>query len=182
MPDELPTPKSTVKPDKQGIGKWLVVALVVVILDQASKWAVLHNFAETERLPVIPGFFDLTLYFNEGAAFSFLADAAGWQRWFFTIFGGLAACFIIYLLRQSTQLKLFSFGLAMILGGAVGNQLLDRPIHGKVVDFLLFYQHPYYFPAFNLADSAIFVGAVCLILDELLRWKRERRQTAASES
>jgi len=176
MPDAMPTSEPTTK---RGIGKWLVVALVVVVLDQISKWAVLAHFAETERLPIIPGFFDLTLYFNEGAAFSFLADAAGWQRWFFTIFGAVAACFIIYLLRQSTELKLFSFGLAMILGGAIGNNLLDRPIHGKVVDFLLFYQHPHYFPAFNLADSAIFVGAVCLILDELLRWKRERRQTTA---
>lgn len=173
MPDADTAP--TTRP---GIGKWLVLALVVVVLDQLSKWSVLARFTETERLPVIAGLFDLTLYYNEGAAFSFLAGADGWQRWFFTLFGLAASIFIVYLLRQSTQLKLFSFGLAMILGGAIGNNLIDRPVHGKVVDFLLFYQHPYYFPAFNLADSAIFVGAVCLILDELLRWKRERQAAA----
>ncbi len=170
MPDTNPATSS-----RPGIGKWLALAVVVIVLDQLSKWAVLGRFAETERLAVIPGFFDLTLYYNTGAAFSFLGSAGGWQRWFFTFFGLAASIFIVYLLRQSRELKLFSFGLAMILGGAIGNNLIDRPVHGKVVDFLLFYQHPYYFPAFNLADSAIFVGAVCLILDELLRWKRERR-------
>ena len=153
---------------------WLVLAGIVIALDQWSKFAVLARFRETERLPVIEGFFDLTLYYNTGAAFSFLAGAGGWQRWFFTIFGLLASAFIVYLLRQSTHMKLFSFGLAMILGGAIGN-IIDRFIHGKVVDFLLFYQHPYYFPAFNLADSAITLGAICLITDEILRWRRSRR-------
>jgi signal peptidase II len=174
MPDSA---ESTEQATRGSIVGWLVLAAVVVALDQWSKFAVLARFRETERLPVIENFFDLTLYYNTGAAFSFLAGAGGWQRWFFTIFGLLACVFIIYLLRQSTQMKLFSFGLAMILGGAFGN-IIDRFVHGKVVDFLLFYQHPYYFPAFNLADSAITLGAICLITDEILRWRRSSRQSA----
>lgn len=174
MPDSSESMDNTTRGSIVG---WLVLAAIVVALDQWSKFAVLARFRETERLPVIENFFDLTLYYNTGAAFSFLAGAGGWQRWFFTIFGLLACVFIIYLLRQSTQMKLFSFGLAMILGGAFGN-IIDRLVHGKVVDFLLFYQHPYYFPAFNLADSAITLGAICLITDEILRWRRSSRQRA----
>lgn len=171
-PANMPETDNQAEPGaRRGIMGWLALAAVVIGLDQWSKFAVLARFLETERLPVIDGLFDLTLYYNTGAAFSFLAGAGGWQRWFFTVFGLLAAGFIVYLLRQSTQLRLFSFGLAMILGGAIGN-VIDRLLHGKVVDFLLFYQHPYYFPAFNLADSAITLGAICLILDELRRWRR----------
>lgn len=164
------------QPASSSVVGWLLLALVVILLDQASKWLILGQFAEHERLNIIPGFFDLTLWYNPGAAFSFLAGAGGWQRWFFTVVGVLAAIFIVYLLRQSPEQRLFSFGLAMILGGDIGN-VIDRLIHAKVVDFLLFYLHPNYFPAFNLADSAITLGATCLILDELLRWRRQR-QTA----
>ncbi|MGB7303097.1 MAG: signal peptidase II [Burkholderiaceae bacterium] len=163
--------------ERPSITRWLILAAIVIALDQWSKFAVLARFRETERLPVIDGLFDLTLYYNTGAAFSFLAGAGGWQRWFFTIFGLAAAGFIFYLIRESRQLKLFSFGLAMILGGALGN-VIDRIIHGKVVDFLLFFQHPYYFPAFNLADSAITLGAICLITDEILRWRASRKHPA----
>lgn len=157
-----------------GITGWLMLSLLVILIDQASKWAILQTFSEGERLNILPNLFDLTLWYNTGAAFSFLANHDGWQRWFFTIIGLCASAFIIYLLRQSAGQRLFAFGLAMILGGAIGN-VIDRLVHGKVVDFLLFYIEPYFFPAFNAADSAITLGAICLILDELLRWRRSRR-------
>jgi signal peptidase II len=110
---------------------------------------------------------------NSGAAFSFLASASGWQRWFFTAVGVGAAVFIIYMLRSHPGQKLFSFALACILGGAIGN-VIDRLLHGYVVDFLDFHYAGTHFPAFNIADSAISVGAACLILDELLRVRRAR--------
>jgi len=110
---------------------------------------------------------------NTGAAFSFLAAAGGWQRWFFTALGVAAAVFIVWQLRAHAGQKLFCFALASILGGAVGN-VIDRVVHGYVVDFLDFHWHGWHFPAFNVADSAITVGAACLILDELLRVRRAR--------
>jgi len=110
---------------------------------------------------------------NEGAAFSFLANAGGWQRWLFTGFGAIAAIAIVWMLKQHAQQKLFGFALACVLGGAVGN-VIDRIIYGYVVDFLDFYYAGTHFPAFNLADSAITLGAACLILDEILRVRRGR--------
>ncbi|MEZ5649658.1 MAG: signal peptidase II [Burkholderiaceae bacterium] len=160
---------------ESGTGRWLALAVLVVVLDQLSKFWVLQSFALHERRPVINGLFDLTLVFNPGAAFSFLAEHDGWQRWFFTILGIAAALFIIHLLRRANGMPMYAAALSLILGGAVGN-VVDRLVHGEVVDFLLFYQHPWYFPAFNLADSAITLGAVLLILDELQRWRRERAQ------
>lgn len=167
--------------DDQGVGTrrgplapWLGLALLVVALDQASKWAILARFQYGERLNLVPGWFDLTLVYNTGAAFSFLAGAAGWQRWFFTALAIVASGVIVFLLRRHGGQALFATALALILGGAVGN-LVDRLVHAKVVDFLLFYRGDWYFPAFNLADSAITAGAALLILDELLRMRRERR-------
>ncbi|MGH8829908.1 MAG: signal peptidase II, partial [Polaromonas sp.] len=110
---------------------------------------------------------------NTGAAFSFLASASGWQRWFFTGIGIAAALFIVWLLKSHAGQKLFSFALACILGGAVGN-VIDRSLHGYVVDFLDFHYGSWHFPAFNIADSAITIGAACLILDELLRVRRAK--------
>ncbi len=110
---------------------------------------------------------------NTGAAFSFLAAASGWQRWFFTAIGVAAAVFIVWMLRSHAGKKLFSFALACVLGGAIGN-VVDRLLHGYVVDFVQVHWHGWYFPAFNVADSAITVGAACLILDELLRVRRAR--------
>ena len=118
-------------------------------------------------------FFNIVRVHNSGAAFSFLAGASGWQRWFFTAIGVGAAGFIIYLLRAHPGQRLFSFALACILGGAIGN-VIDRLLHGYVVDFLDFHWAGYHFPAFNVADAAISVGAACLILDELLRVRRGR--------
>ena len=110
---------------------------------------------------------------NEGAAFSFLANAGGWQRWLFTGFGAIAAIAIVWMLKQHAQQKLFGFALACVLGGAVGN-VIDRVMYGYVVDFLDFHYAGMHFPAFNLADSAITLGAACLILDELLRVRQGR--------
>jgi len=110
---------------------------------------------------------------NAGAAFSFLAGASGWQRWFFVGLGALAALFIVWMLRSHGGQRLFSWALALILGGAVGN-VIDRLLHGHVVDFIQVHYGSAYFPSFNIADSAITVGAVLLILDELLRVRRAR--------
>jgi signal peptidase II len=128
-----------------------------------------QRFRIGERLQVVPGWFDLTLVYNPGAAFSFLASAGGWQRGFFIAIGLAASGFILWLLVRHGSQRLFGFALAMILGGAVGN-VIDRVFRGEVVDFLLVHwQDRWYFPAFNVADSAITVGAVLLIVDELRR-------------
>ena len=156
-----------------GIARWLAIALTIVLIDQVSKQFVLLSMAPGERLALIPGLFDLTLLFNRGAAFSMLASAAGWQRWFFIGVGVAAALFISWLLLRHAAQRLFATALTLILGGAVGN-VIDRIQRGEVVDFLLFYQGTWYFPAFNIADSAITVGAVLLIIDEILRVRRAR--------
>ena len=156
---------------------WLALAAFVVLLDQLSKWLILgaYQLGDATR---ITGFFNIVRAHNTGAAFSFLAGGSGWQRWFFVALALAASGFIVWLLRQHAGQKLFSFSLAMILGGAVGN-VIDRLQHGYVVDFLdfhwpfldgLFYRG--HFPAFNLADAAITAGAVGMILDELLRVRR----------
>ena len=155
---------------------YLLLALLVIVIDQLTKVAVLERFELGERLSVIPGFFDLTLLFNRGAAFSFLAGHDGWQRWFFILIALGASGFIIHLLMRHGHQRMFCVALGLILGGAIGN-VIDRLIYGQVVDFLLFHQGGWYFPAFNVADSAITVGAVLLILDELLRMKRVRVTT-----
>ena len=110
---------------------------------------------------------------NTGAAFSFLADASGWQRWFFIGLGIAAAVFIVYMLKRHGSQRLFAWALALILGGALGN-VIDRALHGYVVDFLDFHLRGRHFPSFNIADSAITLGAALLILDELLRVRRGR--------
>jgi signal peptidase II len=155
------------------IGTWLGIAAAVVALDQATKFAVERAFAYGERLAIVPGFFDLTLVYNRGAAFSFLANAAGWQRWFFIGLGAVAAAFIVWLLARHGSQRLFAFALALILGGAIGN-VVDRIVHGHVVDFVLLHWQRHFFPAFNVADSAITVGAVLLVVDELRRVRRHR--------
>ena len=176
MPEPVAPATGHAAPDRAPIWPYLALALVVVALDQATKLAILARFDLGERVPVIPGFFDLTLLFNRGAAFSFLAGHDGWQRWFFVGIALAASIFIVHLLRSHRSQRLFSVALALILGGAIGN-VVDRLAYGQVVDFLLFHQGSWYFPAFNVADSAITVGAASLILDELLRIKRVRVTT-----
>ena len=158
---------------KRGLWPWLALIAAVIVLDQLTKVAVVKLFTYGERKEIIHGFFDLTLLFNKGAAFSFLSNASGWQRWFFTGIGIAAALFIVVMLAKHSSQKLFSAALALIAGGALGN-VIDRLIHGHVVDFLLFHWRDWSFPAFNVADSAITVGAVLLILDELSRVRRAR--------
>ena len=151
---------------------WLGIAVIVVLLDQFTKTLILGMFQLGDS-HTVTSFFNIVRVHNSGAAFSFLAGAGGWQRWFFIGLGALAAVFIVWMLRSHGGQRLFSWALALILGGAVGN-VIDRLLHGYVVDFIQVHYAGHYFPSFNVADSAISVGAACLILDELLRVRRAR--------
>ncbi|MCY1371424.1 Lipoprotein signal peptidase [compost metagenome] len=162
-----------------GIWPWLGLAALLVVADQAIKVLILANY-ELGESTTITSFFNVVRVHNTGAAFSFLADAGGWQRWFFTAVGAAAAVFIVWMLRSNPGQKLFAFALACILGGAIGN-VVDRLLHGYVVDWLDFHWDILgglfpggHFPAFNIADMAITVGAMALILDEVLRVRRNR--------
>jgi signal peptidase II len=143
--------------------KWLSMSAVVIALDLYTKHLVQQAFTYGEHLPVT-SFFDLVRYHNTGAAFSFLADAGGWQKWFFTTISIVASVVIIYLLKKNSDNRIFCWGLALVLGGALGN-LYDRITLGYVVDFLYFYYQQFAWPAFNVADSAICVGVALLLLD-----------------
>jgi signal peptidase II len=164
--------KSAKSQGAPGLLPWLALAILIMVLDQLSKVLILGAFQFGEARPVV-SFFNLVRVHNSGAAFSFLADASGWQRWFFTGVGAVATVFIVYLLKAHPGQRLFCFALACILGGAVGN-VIDRLLHGYVIDFLDFHWAGWHFPAFNLADSAITLGAICMIADELLRVRRSR--------
>lgn len=149
---------------------WLAIALAVILVDQLTKVLVLHSFQYGDVRPVA-SFFNLVRVHNTGAAFSFLAGASGWQRWFFIGLGLVAAGVIVWMLRTQGHQRLFAWALTLILGGALGN-VIDRALHGYVVDFLDFHLGGRHFPAFNIADSAITLGAILLILDELRRVRR----------
>jgi len=158
---------------------WLGLAAILFLADQFTKVLILGNYQLGDSTR-ITSFFNVVRVHNTGAAFSFLAGASGWQRWFFTAIGIGAAIFIVWLLRRHPGEKLFAFALSCILGGALGN-VIDRLLHGYVVDWLDFHW-PFlaglfpggHFPSFNIADAAITVGAVSLIVDELLRVRRSR--------
>jgi signal peptidase II len=158
--------------DKTSIWPWLGLALIICIADQFTKTLILGNYKLGDSTYVL-NFFNIVRAHNTGAAFSFLQNAGGWQRWLFTGIGVVATIFIIWMLRSHAGQKLFAFALSCILGGAVGN-VVDRLMHGYVVDFLDFHWSGWHFPAFNVADSAITIGAACLILDEILRVRRGR--------
>ncbi|TAL56540.1 signal peptidase II [Pandoraea sp.] len=153
-----------------GLAPWLGVAVIVILLDQITKLVILKTFAYGE-FHRVTSFFNLVLVYNRGAAFSFLSAADGWQRWFFTALGIIAAVVILWLLKRHSGQKLFCTALALILGGALGN-VIDRVIYGHVTDFLDFHLNSWHWPAFNAADTAITCGAILLILDELRRVKR----------
>jgi signal peptidase II len=162
-----------------GLALWLALAAVVILADQVTKTLILGWFQLGDVRPVTD-FFNLVRVHNTGAAFSFLAGASGWQRWFFVGLGLAASIFIVWMLKSHPTQKLFCFAVSMIMGGALGN-VVDRLLHGYVVDFLQFrfaVLAPIfpggYFPSFNIADSAITLGAVCLIVDEILRVRRAR--------
>jgi len=144
----------------------------VLVIDQLTKWLIVGQFVLGDSRPVT-SFFNLVRAHNTGAAFSFLAQAGGWQRWFFTGIGLAASVLMVWMLRAHPGQKLFGFAIACILGGAIGN-VIDRLVHGYVVDFLDVHWAGWHFPAFNAADSAITLGAACLLLDELLRVKRSK--------
>ena len=151
---------------------WLGIAAVIILVDQFTKTLILGAFQLGDS-HTVTSFFNIVRAHNTGAAFSFLAGAGGWQRWFFIGLGIAAALFIVWMLRSHGGQRLFGWALALILGGALGN-VIDRFIHGYVVDFLQFHYAGRAFPSFNVADSAISIGAACLILDELLRVRRSR--------
>ena len=151
---------------------WLGLALLIILADQFTKVLILGYYKLGDATP-ITSFFSIVRVHNSGAAFSFLANAGGWQRWFFTGIGIAAAIFIVWMLKSHPGQKLFSFALACILGGAIGN-VIDRTLYGYVVDFLSFHYSGWHFPVFNIADAAISIGATCLILDEILRVRRSR--------
>ena len=149
---------------------WLAIALIVIVLDQLFKTMILGNYMLGESRTVT-SFFNVVRVHNSGAAFSFLAGASGWQRWFFVGLGVAAAGFIVWMLKRHGGQRLFGWALALILGGAVGN-VIDRLLHGHVIDFIQVHYAGWFFPAFNVADSAISIGAVLLVLDELRRVRR----------
>lgn len=144
--------------------KYLWLSLAIIIADQISKTVMVNWLDLYETVPVLP-FFNLTMAHNTGAAFSFLAGAGGWQRWFFVVLAAvISAVLIIWMRRLAQTAKLEAISLALIIGGAIGN-VIDRLIYGYVIDFLDVYAGSYHWPAFNIADSAICVGAVLLIID-----------------
>ena len=149
----------------RNIQPWLWMAGLVILLDQASKWVVLGTLQFGETRYVAP-FWNWVLTFNPGAAFSFLSDAGGWQRWFFTLLALGVSGWIVVMLRQHRNEFRLSLALTLVLGGAVGN-VIDRLRFGAVVDFIQWHIAGYYWPAFNLADSAICLGAALLLLDQL---------------
>jgi len=153
-----------------GLLQWLGIAAVVILLDQITKITIAKLFSYGESHP-ITSFFNLVLAHNKGAAFSFLAAESGWQRHLFTALGIAAAIFIVFLLKRHAGQKLFCWALALILGGAIGN-VIDRVLYGYVIDFLDFYVGGWHWPAFNVADSAICIGAALFVLDELRRVNR----------
>lgn len=149
---------------------WLGIAILVILSDQLTKIAITKLFAYGQSR-VVTSFFNLVLAYNKGAAFSFLSTESGWQRYFFTGIGIAAALFIIYLLKRHAGQRLFCWALSLVLGGALGN-VIDRIMYGHVIDFLDFHIGNWHWPAFNVADSAICVGAALFVLDELRRVNR----------
>jgi signal peptidase II len=163
--------KKTFSSNPASLTPWLGIAAIVILFDQLSKITITKLFVFGEE-KVSTSFFNLVLANNRGAAFSFLSNESGWQRYFFTAIGIGAALYIVYLLRKHSGQRLFCWALALILGGAVGN-VIDRLLYGHVIDFLDFHWSGIgHFPAFNIADSAICVGAALFILDELRRVNR----------
>jgi signal peptidase II len=157
-------------PFQPSLGLWLGLAVVVLLADQFTKILILGHYQLGDST-MVTSFFNVVRVHNAGAAFSFLSDASGWQRWLFIGIGAVAMVLIVWMLRSNPTQRLFSAALTLILGGAMGN-VLDRLLYGYVVDFIDVHWAGWHFPAFNVADSAISVGAAVMILDELLRVRR----------
>ena len=154
-------------------GKWLVLAALLVVLDQLTKYLAVQGIPAGSSIPLLPSL-ALVLTYNTGAAFSFLASASGWQRWFFVLVAVAASALIIWMLHRHRGETFLCIGLALILGGAIGN-LVDRVLVGAVVDFILVYWRQYQWPAFNVADSCITIGAGMLIWDSLRPSRKAQR-------
>jgi signal peptidase II len=150
---------------KRGLPLWLGLALAVIVIDQATKAWIMSLFRVGEALYVAP-YFNLVLVFNAGASFSFLADAGGWQRWFFIALALGVSIWLLLMIRHHATERLMPAALALVLGGALGN-VIDRIRFGAVADFLQFHYSGWYFPAFNAADSAITVGIALMLFDQL---------------
>lgn len=165
-------------PDGVSATRWYVLAAAVVVLDQISKQVVLATIQFGETIYVAP-FWNWVLTYNSGAAFSFLAGAGGWQRWFFTVLALAVSGWIVFMLRQHAAQRLLSLALALIMGGALGN-VIDRIRFGAVVDFVQWHAAGFYWPAFNVADSAITIGAVLMIWDQFI--SGGAKQTDAGKS
>lgn len=163
MSDPAAAGAQAAKPSAVAVRYWFVIALLIVIADQASKFAI-ESWLDRGQSVALTGFLNLALAYNPGAAFSLLAGAGGWQRWFFIAIAVFACVALPWLIQRHRRERLFCGALALILGGAMGN-LWDRVVHGHVVDFIDFHVAGWHWPAFNIADSAISVGAVLLIID-----------------
>jgi signal peptidase II len=151
--------------------RWFSLSAIIVAFDLFTKHLIEQAFQHGDR-QTITSFFELVRFHNEGAAFSFLANAGGWQKWFFTAISVVAIIVITYLIIKNLHNKLFCFGLALVLGGAIGN-LYDRLTLGYVVDFLYFHVNNFYWPAFNVADSAICIGVALLLWDSFKTEKQK---------
>ena len=153
-----------------GLMLWLGVAVVVVLLDQVTKITMMRllGYGQVEY---VNHYLNLVMVYNKGAAFSFLSDQSGWQRYFFSALAAAVSIFIVWMLNRNANERLFCWSLSLILGGAIGN-LIDRLAYGHVIDFLDFHLNAWHWPAFNVADSAITVGAALFVLDELRRVNR----------
>jgi signal peptidase II len=152
---------------RQAFLLWLGLSSLLLILDQLTKIVAKNSLFEGVSQPVT-SFLNWTLVYNSGAAFSFLAQAGGWQRWFFTGVGIVAALIMIWLIRKNSHQTIFSLALSLVLSGAIGN-VIDRIIYGAVVDFVDVHYMGWHWPAFNIADSAITIGVILLIVDEIKR-------------
>lgn len=158
---------------QESSSKWyLLLALGILIADQITKWWAQMSLPMAQAIKVTD-FLNWFLIYNPGAAFSFLSQADGWQRWFFTVIGIVAAVVIIWLLQKNTQDRPFCLALSLILGGAIGN-VLDRLLYGAVVDFIDVHYQGWHWPAFNIADSAISIGATLIVINEIRRAIKDR--------
>ncbi len=156
--------------------RWLWLTIICLVADQVSKQLVVSNMDLYQSINILP-FFNFTYMQNPGAAFSFLADQGGWQRWFFTAIAAIASIvFIVWLAKTPKQQSMLSVAFALMLSGAVGN-LIDRVLFGYVIDFLDFYGFGYHFPAFNIADSMIFIGAALMIFDSFKNGEPDNKAT-----
>lgn len=158
----------------RGVKGWFGLSLWIIVADQLSKFAVNHYFVYAEVLPVVPGFFNLTLTYNPGAAFSFLASAGGWQRYLFTALAGVVTAWLSWQMVKGRFSRRMNGAAACIIGGALGN-MIDRVVHGYVIDFIQLYYKLWYYPAFNVADSFICIGAVLMVFDSVAT-QREHRE------